>query len=176
MGLLGFKREGGAFEVQAGDLQTHAVVLGATGSGKTGLLAVLAEELAREGVRVLAVDVKGDLANFAVRDEEWEKRAASEGVSGTRAEAVVYTPGMCDCNPLKLLPPPPGLGASWAAEAILSLTSFKGSPQARALLSSILAELEGASLADLSRAIHEPPVKVVGGLPVDELLPPRSRR
>lgn len=176
MGLLGFKREGGAFEVQASDLQAHAVVLGATGSGKTGLLAVLAEELAREGVRVLAVDVKGDLANFAVRDEEWERRAASEGVSGKRAEAVVYTPGMCDCNPLKLLPPPPGLGAPWAAEAILSLTSFKGSPQARALLSSILTELEGASLADLSRAILEPPVKVVGGLPVDELLPPRSRK
>jgi hypothetical protein len=174
--LLGFKRDGRVFEVQPNDLLTHAVVLGATGSGKTGLLAVLVEELAREGVQVLAVDVKGDLANFAVKDEEWERRAAEEGVSGSRAEAAVYTPGWCDCNPLKLLPPPAGLGASWAAEAMLSLTSFKSSPQARALLSNILAELEGASLADLSRAILEPPVKVVGGLPVDELIPTRSRR
>jgi len=48
--LLGFKRDGRVFEVLPDDLLTHAVVLGATGYGKTFLLAVLVEELAREGV------------------------------------------------------------------------------------------------------------------------------
>lgn|GEM_PF-7036737 len=51
MDLLGFKREDGAFEVQPGDLQTHAVVLGAIGTGKTGPLAVLVEERALDKSR-----------------------------------------------------------------------------------------------------------------------------
>ena len=46
------------------DLLTHAVVLGMTGSGKTGLGISLLEEAAIDGVPVLAIDPKGDLANL----------------------------------------------------------------------------------------------------------------
>jgi len=46
-------------------LARHAVVFGATGSGKTGLSVVLLEELVAQGVPVIAVDPKGDLANLA---------------------------------------------------------------------------------------------------------------
>ena len=46
------------------DLLTHAVVLGMTGSGKTGLGITLLEEAAIDGVPVLAIDPKGDLANL----------------------------------------------------------------------------------------------------------------
>jgi hypothetical protein len=45
-------------------LTTHALLLGATGSGKTGLGLVLVEEVLRQGVPVLLLDVKGDLANL----------------------------------------------------------------------------------------------------------------
>src|SRR5687767_2458949 len=46
------------------DLVTHAVVLGMTGSGKTGLGITLLEEAAIDGVPVLAIDPKGDLTNL----------------------------------------------------------------------------------------------------------------
>lgn len=45
------------------DLVTHGVVLGMTGSGKTGLCLALLEEAAIDGVPVIAVDPKGDLGN-----------------------------------------------------------------------------------------------------------------
>ena len=37
-------------------LRTHGVVVGMTGSGKTGLCVVLLEELAKAGVPVIAID------------------------------------------------------------------------------------------------------------------------
>ena len=46
------------------DLVTHAVCVGMTGSGKTGLGIGLIEEAALDGVPVLAIDPKGDLANL----------------------------------------------------------------------------------------------------------------
>src|SRR5688500_13789113 len=46
------------------DLVTHAVCVGMTGSGKTGLGIGLIEEAAIDGIPVLAIDPKGDLANL----------------------------------------------------------------------------------------------------------------
>lgn len=45
------------------DLVTHGVVLGMTGSGKTGLCLALLEEAAIDGVPVIAIDPKGDIGN-----------------------------------------------------------------------------------------------------------------
>src|SRR5512134_373669 len=46
------------------DLTTHAVVTGMTGSGKTGLCAVLLEEAALQGIPAIIIDPKGDLTNL----------------------------------------------------------------------------------------------------------------
>ncbi|HKH74938.1 MAG TPA: DUF87 domain-containing protein [Vicinamibacterales bacterium] len=46
------------------DLLTHAVIVGMTGSGKTGLGITLIEEAAIDGIPVLAIDPKGDLGNL----------------------------------------------------------------------------------------------------------------
>ena len=46
------------------DLVTHAVCVGMTGSGKTGLGISLIEEAAIDGIPVLAIDPKGDLSNL----------------------------------------------------------------------------------------------------------------
>jgi hypothetical protein len=45
----------------------HGLIAGATGTGKTVTLQVLAEGLAREGVNVFAADIKGDLSAVKVR-------------------------------------------------------------------------------------------------------------
>ncbi|MEP6718182.1 MAG: ATP-binding protein [bacterium] len=46
------------------DLVTHAVCVGMTGSGKTGLCIGLLEEAAIDGVPAIVIDPKGDLANL----------------------------------------------------------------------------------------------------------------
>ncbi|RIL00824.1 MAG: ATP-binding protein [Proteobacteria bacterium] len=46
------------------DLTTHAVIVGMTGSGKTGLAVTLLEEAAIDGIPVIAIDPKGDLGNL----------------------------------------------------------------------------------------------------------------
>ncbi|MBX7073227.1 MAG: ATP-binding protein [Pirellulales bacterium] len=48
----------------ANDLVTHAVCIGMTGSGKTGLCLSLLEEAAIDGVPCLAIDPKGDIGNL----------------------------------------------------------------------------------------------------------------
>jgi hypothetical protein len=48
----------------AKDLTTHAVCVGMTGSGKTGLCVSLVEEAAIDGIPVIAIDPKGDLGNL----------------------------------------------------------------------------------------------------------------
>jgi ribosomal protein L12E/L44/L45/RPP1/RPP2 len=73
------------------DLVTHAVAVGMTGSGKTGLCIDLIEEAAIDGVPTIAIDPKGDLTNLLLtfpdlRPEDFrpwvnEEDAARNGVS-----------------------------------------------------------------------------------------------
>ena len=46
------------------DLTTHAVIIGMTGSGKTGLGVGLIEEAALDHIPVIAIDPKGDMGNL----------------------------------------------------------------------------------------------------------------
>ena len=46
------------------DLNTHAVIIGMTGSGKTGLGIGLLEEALIDNIPVIAIDPKGDLPNL----------------------------------------------------------------------------------------------------------------
>src|SRR5919108_5891606 len=72
LGLFYLGREGDASGAQLGktllydsrDLLTHAVCVGMTGSGKTGLCLSIVEEAAIDGVPVIAIDPKGDLSNL----------------------------------------------------------------------------------------------------------------
>src|SRR6202007_1661068 len=46
------------------DLVTHAVCVGMTGSGKTGLCICLLEEAAIDGIPAIVIDPKGDVSNL----------------------------------------------------------------------------------------------------------------
>jgi hypothetical protein len=61
-----------AYELPSHHLVTHGVVVGMTGSGKTGLLTVLVEEALRAKVPVLMIDVKGDLPNLLLSLPDFE--------------------------------------------------------------------------------------------------------
>jgi uncharacterized protein len=59
----------------------HGLIAGATGTGKTVTLQVLAEAFAREGVNVFAADIKGDLSGCAATDATppgWASARAAE--------------------------------------------------------------------------------------------------
>ncbi len=48
----------------AKDLTTHGLIVGMTGSGKTGISVVLLEEAAIDGIPALIIDPKGDMGNL----------------------------------------------------------------------------------------------------------------
>lgn len=63
-------------------LNRHGLVAGATGTGKTKTLQLMAEQLSAQGVPVFLADIKGDLSGLAMAGEVGEKvtgRAAEVG-------------------------------------------------------------------------------------------------
>jgi len=104
------------------DLTTHGVIVGMTGSGKTGLAVVLLEELLASGIPALILDPKGDMPNlllsfpdFAPADfEPWvnegDARNAGKSVPDFAAEqAATWREGL--------------VGAGVTPEQMRSLTS-----------------------------------------------------
>ncbi len=68
--------------IPLGMLNRHGLVAGATGTGKTKTLQLLAEQLSSHGVPVFAPDIKGDLSGLAAPGQESPKiteRATSVG-------------------------------------------------------------------------------------------------
>lgn len=94
--LLGARVEGegdGRLTLDADAFTTHGVIVGMTGSGKTGLATVILEELARHGVPLLVCDLKGDLSNLFLtfpdlRAEDFAPWLPDAGVGSDRAAAA----------------------------------------------------------------------------------------
>ena len=83
-----FERTPEPFVYDASDLTTHAVIVGMTGSGKTGLGVGLIEEAALDGVPVLVVDPKGDMGNLALRFPDLEPQDFEPWIDPREAEQV----------------------------------------------------------------------------------------
>jgi hypothetical protein len=125
------KRNGEPVVLEAADLTTHGVIVGMTGSGKTGLGVVLIEEALLAGIPALIIDPKGDLGNllltfpdlkpddFAAWVEggdpaqvamQWSEGLADWGIQPSRiaqlrdaAEFTIYTPGSTSGVPLNIV-------------------------------------------------------------------------
>ncbi len=120
------------FLYDANHLTTHAVVIGMTGSGKTGLSIALLEEAAIDGIPAIVVDPKGDLGNLLLtfprllpedfapwaphgsnaqeEAQKWRDGLASWGQDGARierlrsaVEVTLYTPGSRAGRPISIL-------------------------------------------------------------------------
>src|SRR5262245_6577694 len=91
------------------DLVTHAVCVGMTGSGKTGLCLALIEEAAIDGVPAILIDPKGDLGNLLLTFPSlapadfrpWinEEDAARKGLSPddyAKQQAETWKKGLAD--------------------------------------------------------------------------------
>ena len=61
---LGMQGDDSPLFLEASDLTTHGVIVGMTGSGKTGLGIVMLEEALSSGVPTLIIDPKGDMGNL----------------------------------------------------------------------------------------------------------------
>jgi len=93
----------------AKDLVTHAVCVGMTGSGKTGLCVSLIEEAAIDGVPTIAIDPKGDLSNLLLTfpalapadfrpwiDEDEARRAGVSADDYAKQQAETWKKGLAE--------------------------------------------------------------------------------
>jgi hypothetical protein len=74
------------------DLTTHAVCVGMTGSGKTGLCIALLEEAAIDGIPAIAIDPKGDLGNLLLTFPDLSERDFRPWVDEAEAARNQRTP------------------------------------------------------------------------------------
>ncbi len=58
------ERTGDPVHLEASDLTTHGVIVGMTGSGKTGLSLIMLEEALLQGIPTIIIDPKGDMGNL----------------------------------------------------------------------------------------------------------------
>src|ERR1700677_1682364 len=68
----------------------HGLVAGATGTGKTKTLQLIAEQLSAAGVPVLMADVKGDLSGLSRPGESSDKITARGEETGETWEASAF--------------------------------------------------------------------------------------
>jgi Helicase HerA, central domain len=74
------------------DLVTHGVVLGMTGSGKTGLCLALLEEAAMDNIPAIIIDPKGDIANLLLMFPDLDAKSFRPWINEDDAAKKGITP------------------------------------------------------------------------------------
>lgn len=155
-------------------LTKHAAIMGASGSGKTGVVIGVIEELVRNETPVLVLDIKGDMLNVvqqtdqALRDQMYVR---------------LLTPGAYHGKPVNLFGgfnKPECIENSVACllktigEDPNPLTSMKHSYISK-ILEHLIRTGEDVSIERLVELIKDPPFDSIGYLIADEAVPAKTR-
>lgn len=148
-------------------LTTHAAIFGTTGSGKTGLLLGMAEDLYGAGYPVILVDIKGDMSNIALTDN-------------TSRIVRCLTPGADHGEPVNVfsdLRRPERAGK--AISQLLSMIGEDPNPftsTAHAFLLNVLREQPIPSLVSLIHGCDNPVQSELGALSLDSAISATKRK
>ncbi|PIE33239.1 MAG: ATP-binding protein [Ilumatobacter coccineus] len=86
------ERTGDEIRIDSDKLTTHGVIVGMTGSGKTGLGVVLLEEVLGAGLPALIIDPKGDLTNLCLTFPTLDGASFRPWIDAAQAKAANATP------------------------------------------------------------------------------------
>lgn len=163
--FIGHKDSGEELLVPSSSLTTHVAVLGSTGSGKSGLILNMTEELHKEGVPVILVDIKGDMVNIALQKEYVPVQCITPG--GSHGEPINILADLQDPDK-----------SSVVVSAILAMVGENPDPmnsRAHAYLSTIIEDVSTPSLYDLIIECQDPSVEYIGAMHVDDAFPKATR-
>lgn len=158
--------------LKASALTTHAVIVGATGSGKSGLIIGMVEELVRMGIPSFLIDIKGDIANIALQPNEVKDKMAIRFLTpgGAHGEAVNIFSGIE--NPDRI---------TSTVSTIFKLMNTKADVTStqHAFLANIiqwrLKQGKPCTIVDVLNDVADPPFEYLGMLPLDDVFPKASR-
>lgn len=172
---LGSQTNGKILGLKPETFTTHTTVVGMTGSGKTGVLLNMAEELLKSKIPVVILDIKGDMPNLLVQ---------TDPVLAASMAPRIITPGANHGEPVNITS---GLGnperTSEAVTSLLDLVNVPSDPLKSRQHAFVAAVLENrhqkrqrCSLLDLVVAIQEPPFSKIGAMEIDEVISKTQRK
>jgi hypothetical protein len=163
---MNYDKASRVLQLEHDTLTTHAAVFGSTGSGKTGLLLGMVEELHDANIPVILIDIKGDMVNVALQKTGTIKvRCLTPG--GTHGEAVNVLAALKDETK-----------ASKVVSSLLSMIGENSDPiqsTAHAYLCEILDWMEIVSLEGLVYSCLNPGFTHLGALSLDDAFPTKAR-
>lgn len=156
-------------------LTTHMTIVGMTGSGKTGLVLNVVEELVRNGIPSVILDIKGDMANVFQQ---------TDSAVMALIKPVLLTPGANHGDSVDIAS---GLEdptrTSEAVTALLNLIKVPSDPITSryhaflcALIAHRLAKKYRARLGELVYLVQDPPFEHLGSMALDEVIGNAARK